>query len=124
MVYYISLSVQIYSLMHSSLKSYHNLSDLPEFSKIFWVPIAVAFALFAFKRQLQNMSTPVFMLICKDQEDQQKLQERADKAGQNLYKWIYYLGSSVGAYLILKDTPILPWYLGGSGSLDNVFPQQ
>jgi len=32
-----------------------------------------------------------------------------------------YLGSSITGYIILKDTEILPWYLGGSGSLENCF---
>jgi hypothetical protein len=65
MCYYINLSVTIYFLTQK-LASKHEVYDLPQFSKIFWVPFVSAFALFAFKRQLQNASTPIFMLICKD----------------------------------------------------------
>ena len=49
MSYYVYLSVQIYTITHQSLKPAH-LTDLPEFSKIAWVPIVSAFALFALKR--------------------------------------------------------------------------
>ena len=63
--YYIYLSTKVYNLSQK-LALETGFNDLPEFSKIFWVPIACAFALFAIKLQLQNLSTPVFMLICKD----------------------------------------------------------
>jgi hypothetical protein len=49
MSYYVYLSIQIYNITHQSLKPAH-LTDLPEFSKIAWVPIVSAFALFALKR--------------------------------------------------------------------------
>jgi hypothetical protein len=116
MTYYIYLSITIYILTRR-LGPQNGIHDLPEFSKIFWLPIVSAFSLFAFKRQLKNASIPIFLLICKDQENTEKLKDRADKAAVALYKWVYYTGSSISGYYILKDTEILPWYLGGVGSL-------
>jgi len=49
------------------------------------------------------------------------LKDRADKAGQALFKYVWYLGSSVTGYYILKDSEILPCYLGGKGKIENVF---
>ncbi len=76
-----------------------------------------AFALFAFKRQLENISTPIFLLICKDQDNIEKMKDRAEKAAIALYKYLVYLGGSCVGYYLLKDSEILPWYLGGTGSL-------
>jgi hypothetical protein len=50
-----------------------------------------------------------------------KLQARAERAGLALYKFIFYLSSGVVGYLILKDTPLLPGALGGSGSIEGIF---
>jgi hypothetical protein len=62
---------------------------------------------------MQNFITPIFILICKDADNPIKLNERSDKAGIAFYKLIVYVGSSIIGYLILKDSEILPWYLGG-----------
>lgn len=65
MSYYMFISFQIYQITHAMAPD-HGITDLPNFKEIFWIPIVSAFALFAFKRQLENMSTPIFLLICKD----------------------------------------------------------
>jgi len=61
------------------------------------------------------------MIVCKDEETIEKKRDRAHRAGANLYKLIFYTITSIYGYIILKDSPILPWYLGGSGNLDNIF---
>jgi len=55
--------------------------------------------------------------ICKDQDNAEKLKDRQERAAHALYLTLKHLTSSVVGYIILKDTIILPWYLGGSGSL-------
>jgi hypothetical protein len=73
------------------------------------VPIVSAFLLFALKKQLLNASGPIFMLICKETENKEIMRDRAERAGFALYKWFYYLGSSIAGYYLLKDTDLLPW---------------
>lgn len=80
-----------------------------------------AFALFAFKRQLYNVSIPIFLMICKDQHDKKLAEDRSQKAALALYKWSVYVFTSAVGFLILKDTEVLPWYLGGTGELANCF---
>jgi len=86
----------------------HNQLDLPEFCQIWYVPLISAFALYVFKRQIQHISLPIFLLISKDQGDMEKCQARAERAGAALYKTIFYTVSGVVGYIILKDTPLLP----------------
>lgn len=39
----------------------------------------------------------------------------------SIVKWhysnLYYIGTSVSAYLLIKDTKFLPWFFGGNGSV-------
>lgn len=107
--------------MHNPQQQYHSLTDLPKFSKIWWVPFVSAFAMYCFKKQLINVFVPFIKIYCKDQDDMEKVNDRAIRAGAGLHKFIFYTGSAVGGYLILKDTPILPPGLGGSGSIDQIF---
>jgi len=97
------------------------MDDLPTFSTIFMVPIITAFCLHGFKRQVKRLSKPLCLKICKDEGDKDKLSKRADANGELMYKGIFYLTSSVIGYIIMKDTPILPRALGGSGDIDNIF---
>jgi hypothetical protein len=120
MLYYIKISVEIYNLTNQ-LSAQKGITDMPDFSKIFWIPIASAFALFAFKRQLYNITVPCFIQIAKDQHDQQMVEERANKSALALYKLCVYMGTSMWGYIILKDSEIMPWFMGGSGSLVNCF---
>jgi hypothetical protein len=50
-----------------------------------------------------------------------KVNARAERAGAALYKWIFYMGASVVGYIIMKDTPVLPKSVGGSGSIEGIF---
>jgi len=48
-------------------------------------------------------------------------EDRSQKAALALYKWSVYVFTSAVGFLILKDTEVLPWYLGGKGELANCF---
>lgn len=125
MSYYAFLSVQIYEVMHSTKGIYHSLTDLPEFNQVFWIPICSAFALHCFKRQVINVSVPWFCLITKDQEDRAAVRQRAERAGFSLYKFIWYTSSSIIGYVVLKDSPVLPKFLGGKAdSFDEMWASQ
>jgi hypothetical protein len=43
--------------------------ELPEFGKVFWVPLVSALALRLFKLQLKNMSRPLLLFVIKDKHD-------------------------------------------------------
>ena len=58
-------------------------------------------------------------MIAKDREDLELKKKRANKAVMNIYKLIYYTGITIFGYYVLKDSPVLPPTLGGSGSFYN-----
>jgi hypothetical protein len=58
-------------------------------------------------------------MIAKDREDLELKKKRAHKAVMNIYKFIYYSGIAIFGYYVLKDSPVLPPTLGGSGSFYN-----
>jgi len=69
------------------------------------------------KIKIRTISMVYLVYICKDQDNAEKLKDRQERAAHALYLTLKHLTSSVVGYMILKDTIILPWYLGGSGSL-------
>ena len=69
------------------------------------------------KIKIKTISMVYLVYICKDQDNAEKLKDRQERAAHALYLTLKHLTSSVVGYMILKDTIILPWYLGGSGSL-------
>jgi len=58
-------------------------------------------------------------VIAKDQDDIEKVNKRAERAGASLYKLTFYVTASVFGYIIMKD--MLPWYMGGNGSMEMIF---
>ena len=121
MSYYAYLSVQIYEIMHATKGVHHNLNDLPEFGSVFWIPICSAFALYCFKRQVINSSVPWLRMVAKDQQDMEAVGARAERAGFALYKFLWYTSTSIICYFAMKDSPVLPSFLGGNGSFDGIF---
>lgn len=121
MIYYVLISNKIYNIMHENKERKHNLHDLPQFKTICVMPIASAISLHILKRQLISVSVPIFKTICKDQDDPVKLEKRAHTAATYLYKEIFYLSSSILGYLIMYDSPVLPRWMGGKGSIEGIF---
>ena len=107
--------------MHSTKGVHHDLTDLPQFNKVCWIPVCSAFALYCFKRQIINVSVPWLRLIAKDQENMETVGARAERAGFALYKFIWYTSTSILGYFIMKDSPVLPGFMGGNGSFDGIF---
>ena len=58
-------------------------------------------------------------MIAKDREDIELKKKRAQKAVMNIYKFFYYTGITIFGFYVLKDSPVLPPTLGGSGSFYN-----
>jgi len=46
---------------------------------------------------------------------------RAERAGAALYKFIFYVIASSTSYMVMKDSTCLPWFMGGTGSMDAIF---
>jgi hypothetical protein len=112
--------VQIYNFMHS-VHAFKKMDDLPEMLPICVVPLVTAVILHCFKRSVKRHVKPFCLKVVKDEGDADKLSKRADAGGDLIYKGIFYTTSSILGYIIMKDTPILPKGLGGSGSVDAIF---
>jgi hypothetical protein len=54
----------------------------------------------------------------KDSGDKDLLEARTWKAGKKLWCTVFYTFSVYYGYVTLKDTPWLPWFLGGSGGFE------
>jgi hypothetical protein len=54
--------------------------------------------------------------ICKDQHDPVMLEKRAEKASKYVFSILYFTFATSYGYCTLKDTPFLPWWLGGHGT--------
>jgi hypothetical protein len=59
-----SIVYQVYFEQHKVKPA--ALVDLPVFSKIFWIPIVSAFALYASRERVLFLVRPVFKIIGKD----------------------------------------------------------
>ena len=97
------------------------MKDLPVFAVVCWIPFLSALTLYCFKVGLIKITEPFFRLIVKDQDNQTKLNARAERAAAATYKLTFYIFASVSGYVIMKDTPVLPTFVGGSGSIEGIF---
>lgn len=62
-------------------------------------------------------------MICKDKDDSDLHDARVQKMCLAGYKFVWYTGMSAWAFILIKDTLILPTFLGGKGSVANSFTQ-
>lgn len=121
MLYYCFVSSKIYYIMHENSNKNHNLTDLPKFHTICIMPVAAALLLRKIKCWIIHIMRPHLVKYCKDQDNPEKLEQRVTKVCDLFYKEIFYLTSTITGYLIMKDSPVLPYYLGGSGSMKGIF---
>ena len=77
-----------------------------------------------------DLSYPTFYEISKEQNDEELRKKYAHKAADKLYRTTYFIISSFWGWYVLKDTPFLPWYLGGRAGgqytnieMKSVFPE-
>jgi hypothetical protein len=74
---------------------------------------------------LEVFLTPLFEKICREQVDPEIRKTRSIKGVKNIYKGFYNLGVSIFAYIVLRETYIVPPLLGGNDSFYehfNTFP--
>jgi len=51
--------------------------------------------------------------LSKEQNDKELRARYANKACDQMYGFLYFVTSAYWGWSVLKDTPYLPWYLGG-----------
>ena len=59
-----------------------------------------------------------FYKLSKEQKDEELRVKYAEKACKKLYSVIYFSTSAYWGWYVLKDTILLPWYLGGRAGGD------
>jgi glucan phosphoethanolaminetransferase (alkaline phosphatase superfamily) len=68
LVYFVVVVSQVYQEMKTTKPK--ELTDLPDLSKIWWIPIFSAGILFTIRSQIKDLIRPTFLLIGKDKEDE------------------------------------------------------
>lgn len=71
---------------------------------------------------------PLALALSKEQENQEVKVKYATKAVQFFFNTCYFATSAAWGWSVLKDKPSLPWYIGGTGSIENfksptIFPE-
>jgi hypothetical protein len=97
------------------------LTDMPVFSEIFWIPFASAVVVNGGKHLITFFSRPIFLKIVKDQHDPELKEGRIVKASTLTFKFVFYTISSIWGYILFNETEVMPPWLGGSGSIKNLF---
>ena len=90
----------------------------PEMSE-FWFSGVFAVVFYIVQFVFEKIFYHSFYPICKEKNDEEARVVRTKKAVKNIYKFLYYLSSLIFGYVVLKDSHVLPFSLGGSGSFDN-----
>jgi hypothetical protein len=98
-----------------------DLTDLPILSQIYWIPLVSAVAFYFVRKTIKATANPFFVDIVKDQDDKELKQARIEKASLLIYKMMFYTMSSVWCYLLFMDSDMMPSWLGGAGSVPNLF---
>mmetsp|Transcript_22417 Transcript_22417/g.27604 ORF Transcript_22417/g.27604 Transcript_22417/m.27604 type:complete len:144 (-) Transcript_22417:650-1081(-) len=85
---------------------------LPGLSEL-WMTLVGAIVCTVARKAVFLVTYNTFYAISKEQNDEGTRKKYANKASDKLYRSIYFVCSSFWGWYVLKDTPYLPWYLGG-----------
>ena len=86
--------------------------DFPKLTD-FWKSLVVALATQLGKGVADKLLYPAMYKIVKVSENEQYKQKHAHKAADYLFSTIMYIVVSVWGFIVLKDSPFLPWFMGG-----------
>ena len=89
----------------------------PEYVML-WKTVAGALFLQAFRKVFCYFLFPQVLRISKGEDDLELREKHAHVATQNLYQFVFFVCSCYWGWYCLKDTPWLPWYLGGQAGGD------
>ena len=92
----------------------------PKFSDI-WMSVAASGVMMFTSRFFEMIFYHPCSLIVKDQHNPELKQHQTRKAAKYLYLFFFTTFMVLYGWTILKNTNWLPWYLGGSGSFENVY---
>jgi hypothetical protein len=91
---------------------YPRLSDL-------WLMVPGVAAFAVIQRVVLYVATPFIRKCVKSQDDPELCAKYTKKSCESLVKLTFYIMLCSWTHYILKETPWLPWYVGGStGSFD------
>lgn len=89
---------------------------LPEMVNNFWIVLASALALHIIKLVVVTLTKGLFKPFCKNPEDAELCDKRANKAACKLFKGSFYIVATYIGWVILKDSEIYPSLFGGPES--------
>ena len=95
--------------------------QMPRYEDI-WIMLVSGVVLQCVRQLTHKVFYPVFYNVSKEQNDEEVRIKYARKASENLFGVFYFIFASFYGWMLLKDTPWLPWYLGGmqGGSFRNI----
>jgi len=94
--------------------------QLPQVTDLYITVVSAVF-LAIFKKVCNHICYPMFLTICKEQNDESMRDLRSKKGALCIFKTLYFMVSTTCGYLILKDQPWFPASLGGSGLITETF---
>ena len=95
----------------------HPLADL----KVFWISLVSAFLTVIFRALSTKMLWSVIAPHVKDRNDTEVHEKRVDKMVRALEDTVYMTVMTIYAISFLKQSPWLPWYMGGEGKTGFLF---
>ena len=121
--------------MHYTRKVYlHIYSDAhlsqagPEFNAKpsvidFWISIVSGIVFFWAKRWVTACLFPLVRAVAvrSPDENDEMHDYKSGKSAAKAWNTLFHAGSALGAYLIMMGKPWHPWFLGGTGALENGF---
>lgn len=114
----IPFTVETYKCVEEYIREKPEDYRWPEFGD-FWFTGVTSVILFAVERLFDYIFYPFFYKHCKEKVNLEARDMRTKKACSNLFKLFYYSLALIFGYVTLKDSYILPPFLGGSGSFYN-----
>ena len=83
------------------------------------VMIGCGTAMIITRELMVKLLYPFFHYYCKEQDIEAIRQKRAIKACECTFKFLYFTGTTIYGYYVLKDIDWFAWYLGGNGDMIN-----
>ena len=108
--YYYAVNINAFGQANKP-EGYH----MPQYSEL-WKTAVGAVVCQAVRQIIYLAFYPVFYRLCKIQEkddDEEGRVAYTNKACEQLYGFIYFSCSSYWGWYVLRDSSMLPWFLGG-----------
>lgn len=130
MAFFMCVIVVILIVLPFSIEVYRSVSEFIENKPTdyrwpqnsdFWFTLITAFVFWSLEKVFVVALYPWYYKICKEKKNEKIRDVKTRKGVTNIYKCLYYTSAAFYGWYVLKDSYILPPYLGGKGSLYNLF---